>query len=90
MKILVKVSGFNLVPPIAFALELPDEIGARFNPEFLRKHFTKYIAMAYADLQIFGAEELIDEVNKLIWKRKEALIEIVLKNIEQKELQKGG
>lgn len=90
MKIIVKLSGFNHVPPIAFGIELPDEIGSKFNPEFLRQHFTKYVAMACVDLTILGDENLINEANKLIWKRKEALIDIVLKNIEQKELWEGG
>lgn len=74
MKLIVREGDIPKLSPLTFAIELPDELGEKFSPEFLRMHFSKSIMAAYFDLYIIDSEECIDRINASVWEIKRNLL----------------
>jgi len=75
---MIKEDRFPDIPPVSFAIELPDEIGRKFDIDFLNEHFWKHVHSAYIDLYVLETKSAIKDINTKMWERKHALVDIFL------------
>jgi hypothetical protein len=78
MKLIIKEHRFPHIPPVSFAIELQDELGEKFDIDFLKEHFWKHVLSAYTDIYVLESEEAITRINARVWERKHTLLDMFL------------